>query len=186
LIEEVLMSMPPPVWSSLWADIVTHHPTIQWPVANETDMALLAQDWDRLGSNYLNAAEIRSVAERDIVDAWTGEAGQEYQRQVDEARKNSRETGYTGLDMRELVQYFADSVRISKKRITELIDKHDEFYVDVTDSMWAWFHPAEAREEAERYRRSIANEVSEILHNEVSYYKSQVEALDARSASRGG
>ncbi len=180
------MSMPPPVWSSLWADIVTHHPTVQWPVANETDMELLAQDWERLGYNYLDAGEIRSIAERGIVDAWTGEAGQEYQRQVDEARKNSRETGYTGLDMRSLVGLFAESVRIGKRHITDLIEKHEEFYVDVTDSMWAWFHPAEAREEAERYRTHIANEVSAILDNELSYYKRQVEALDARSASGGG
>jgi hypothetical protein len=65
------------------------------------------------------------------------------------------------------------------------MEKHEEFYLDLTWSLFAWFHPTEAGREAEKYRKRIAGEVSLILHTALSHYKSGVERLDARAASRG-
>jgi len=176
------MSLPPPDWSALWKDIVAHHPTIQWPQAQEATLEQLSRAWKRLGD------ELRSgdytYAEGEIVHSWTGEAGQEYQRRLAEARKNSREAGDLGRDMSDLVRMFDNAVGTSKNQIWDLMEKHEEDYLDLTWSLWAWFHPAEAGQEAEKYRTKIAGEVSRILHTELANYRSGVEGLDARAASR--
>jgi hypothetical protein len=177
------MSLPPPDWSALWGDIVTHHPAIQWPLVDAGELKRLAKDWGRLGNELLSGDY--KYGEAELLHAWTGEAGREYQRRMDEAKRNAREAGHMGLDMQSLVRMFHNTVGTSTNEIWDLMEKHEEFYLDLTWSLFAWFHPEEAGREAEKYRTKIAGEVSLILHTALSHYKSDVEWLDAQAASRG-
>ncbi len=177
------MSLLPPDWSELWGDVVTHHPMVRWPVANETDLEQLSDEWQRLGNDYSSGDHFYSHAE--LLHAWTGGAGQEYQRQVDEAHKNSHETGVMALDMSDLVRAFRFSVGRCKHEIWNLMEKHEDGYLDLTWSLFAWFHPTEAGREAEKYRAKVAGEVASVLRKHLANYKDSVEQLNVRIAGRG-
>lgn len=157
------MSKPPPVWSELWRDIVTYHPNVQWPVTNEVDMELVGKDWHEAGTAYLTAGEPQAAGDQELAAAWSGGAGEEYRKRVDAARGTARATGEEMQSLGQLATVFARRVLMAKEQITDLIEYHEEFYLELTQSLWAWFNKEQALKEAEGYRMEVAGEIRDIF-----------------------
>jgi hypothetical protein len=156
------MSMPPPVWSELWRDIVAYHPHIQWPVTDEVKTELVGKDWNEAGAAYLTAGEPQAV-DQELATAWPDGAGEEYRKRVDAARGTARATGEEMRSLGHLATVFAKRVLMAKEQITDMIEYHEEFYLELTQSLWAWFNKEQALKEAEGYRMEVAGEIRDIF-----------------------
>jgi len=149
------VSSPPPVWSELWQDIVTHHPTIQWPVADEVELELIGKDWHELGTAFVTAGESQPAGDQAIAEAWQGRAGQGYRQQLTEARRSASADGEEMQTVGQLATVLAEEVMPAKEQITDLIRQHEEFYLDLTWWLKAWFGGSEAARGAEEYRADV-------------------------------
>lgn len=174
------MSKPPPVWSELWRDVITHDPTIQWPVTDEMEMELLGEDWLELGTAYVAASDPQGdrtepgATDADVTAAWSGGSGAAYGQRLGQARDAVSADGEGMQTTGQLAIVFAEEIRRTKDEIDRVIDHHEEFYLDLTQSLWAWFHPAESRREAEAYRVQVAGDLRTVIAERVNSLESRI------------
>lgn len=163
------MTQPAPAWSDLWRDVITYHPEVQWPVSDEVGLQLLGENWMELGSSYVTAGDSYLAGDEALDTAWPeGTGGDAYRKQVDTVRTTSVTDGEEMQTVGMLTTAFADDVREVKNAIDVLISQREEFYLELTQSLWAWFNGAEARRQAEQYRREAAYDIETIFVEKVT------------------